>query len=71
MGYELDTYFIEKAHKTSPRRLYSHTGADWQYRVDFERMRQERLQKTRDQQIEFMKKIVSLEREINLILLTL
>ncbi len=49
MGYELDTYFIEKAHKTSPRRLYSHTGADWQYRVDFERLRQERLQKTRDQ----------------------
>ena len=40
MGYELDTYFIEKAHKTSPRRLYSHTGADWQYRVDFERLRQ-------------------------------
>ena len=49
MGYELDTYFIEKAHKTSPRRLYSQTGADWQYRVDFERLRQERLQKTRDQ----------------------
>jgi len=49
MGYELDTYFIEKAHKTSPRRLYSQTGADWQYRVDFERLRKERLQKTRDQ----------------------
>jgi Xaa-Pro aminopeptidase len=49
MGYELDTYFIEKAHKTSPRRLYSQSGVDWQYRVDFERLRQERLQKTRDQ----------------------
>jgi len=49
MGYELDTYFIEKAHKTSPRRLYSHTGVDWQQRVDFERLRQERLQRTRDQ----------------------
>ena len=48
-GYELDTYFIEKAHHTSPRRLYSHTGADWQHRVDFERMRKERLQRTRDQ----------------------
>jgi len=49
MGYELDTYFIEKAHKTNPRRLYSQSGADWQYRVDFERLRRERLQRTRDQ----------------------
>ena len=49
MGYELDTNFIVKPHKASPRRLYSQSGADWQYRVDFERMRQERLQRTRDQ----------------------
>ena len=49
MGYELDTYFIEKPHENSPRRLYSQTGVDWQYRVDFERLRQERLQRTRDQ----------------------
>jgi hypothetical protein len=27
MGYDLDTYFIEKPHHTSPRRLYSQTGA--------------------------------------------
>ena len=27
MGYDLDTYFIEKPHETSPRRLYSQTGA--------------------------------------------
>ena len=39
MGYDLDTYFIEKSHHTSPRRLYSQTGADWQYRVDFDRLR--------------------------------
>ena len=43
MGYELTTEFIEKAHETDPRRLYSHTGADWQYRVDFDRLRRERL----------------------------
>jgi Xaa-Pro aminopeptidase len=49
MGYELDRYFIEKPHEASPRRLYSQSGADWQYRVDFERLRRERLQRTRDQ----------------------
>ena len=31
-GYELDTGFIEEAHHTNPRRLYSTYGADWQYR---------------------------------------
>ncbi|MCK5418010.1 MAG: aminopeptidase P family protein, partial [Desulfobacterales bacterium] len=49
MGYDLDTYFIKKPHETSPRRLYSQTGADWQYRVDFERLRNDRLQRTREQ----------------------
>ena len=49
MGYELDTYFIDKPHEASPRRLYSQSGADWQYRVDFDRLRRERLQRTRDQ----------------------
>ncbi|MBA4422369.1 MAG: peptidase M24 [Syntrophus sp. (in: bacteria)] len=49
MGYELNTEFIKKPHEWDPRRLYSQTGADWQYRVDFDRLRQERLQKTRDQ----------------------
>jgi Xaa-Pro aminopeptidase len=49
MGYELDNYFIGKPHETDPRRLYSQTGADWQYRVDFERLRRERLEKTRAQ----------------------
>jgi hypothetical protein len=47
MGYDLDTYFIEKPHHTSPRRLYSQTGADWQYRVDFDRLRSDRLARTR------------------------
>lgn len=49
MGYELNTNFIKKPHEWDPRRLYSQTGADWQYRVDFDRLRQERLQRTREQ----------------------
>jgi len=49
MGYELNTDFIKKPHEWDPRRLYSQTGADWQYRVDFDRLRRERLQRTREQ----------------------
>ncbi|MBI2226151.1 MAG: aminopeptidase P family protein [Betaproteobacteria bacterium] len=49
MGYEISTNFIGKPHEWSPRRLYSQTGADWQYRVDFDRMRRARLQRTREQ----------------------
>jgi len=49
MGYELSTNFIKKPHEWDPRRVYSQTGADWQYRVDFDRMRSERLQRTREQ----------------------
>jgi Xaa-Pro aminopeptidase len=49
MGYDLNTEFIKKPHEWDPRRLYSQTGADWQYRVDFDRLRRERLQKTREQ----------------------
>jgi Xaa-Pro aminopeptidase len=49
MGYDLNKEFIQKPHEWDPRRLYSQTGADWQYRVDFDRLRKERLQKTREQ----------------------
>lgn len=49
MGYKLDTEFIGKPHEWDPRRLYSQTGADWQYRVDFERLRKDRLQRAREQ----------------------
>jgi Xaa-Pro aminopeptidase len=49
MGYEISKSFIKKPHEWSPRRLYSQTGADWQYRVDFDRLRSERLEKTRAQ----------------------
>ena len=50
-GYELDTSFIEESHHTNPRRLYSTYGADWQYRVDHERMRRERLDRARAEMI--------------------
>lgn len=49
MVYQLDTSFIGKPHEWDPRRVYSQTGADWQYRVDFERLRQDRLQRAREQ----------------------
>jgi len=49
MGYELDTDFIGKPHEWEPQRLYSQTGADWQYRVDFDRLRKDRLERTREQ----------------------
>jgi Xaa-Pro aminopeptidase len=48
-GYSLDTSFIQKPHHWDPRRMYSQTGADWQYRVDFERLRQDRLARLREQ----------------------
>jgi Xaa-Pro aminopeptidase len=49
MGYKLDTEFVGKPHHWDPRRLYSQTGADWQYRVDFDRLRKDRLQRAREQ----------------------
>jgi Xaa-Pro aminopeptidase len=45
----MDTSFIGKPHETDPRRLYSQTGADWQRRVDFDRLRKDRLQRLREQ----------------------
>jgi len=43
----MDTRFLGQPHEWDPRRLYSQTGADWQYRVDFDRLRKERLEKLR------------------------
>ena len=34
----MDISFIGKPHEWDPRRVYSQTGADWQYRVDFDRL---------------------------------
>lgn len=45
----MDTSFIGQPHEWDPRRLYSQTGADWQYRVDFDRLRQDRLARLREQ----------------------
>jgi Xaa-Pro aminopeptidase len=41
--------FIGGLHEADPRRVYSQTGADWQYRIDFERLRKDRLEKVREQ----------------------
>ena len=49
LGYELDTSFIQKPHHQDPRRVYSTTATDWQQRIDFERMRRERLERQREQ----------------------
>jgi len=44
----MDISFLGKPHEWDPRRLYSQTGADWQFRVDFDRLRKERLEKLRE-----------------------
>src|SRR6476646_913532 len=41
----MDIAFLDGPHRNNPRRLYSQTGADWQMRVDFDRLRKERLAK--------------------------
>ena len=48
MGYKIDTSWLGKPHEWEPQRLYSQTGADWQYRVDFDRLRKERLDRARE-----------------------
>jgi Xaa-Pro aminopeptidase len=45
----MDTSFIGTPHEWDPRRVYSQTAADWQYRVDFDRLRKDRLAKVREQ----------------------
>jgi Xaa-Pro aminopeptidase len=44
----MDLSFIQKPHYWDPRRLYSQTACDWQQRVDFERLRKDRLQRLRE-----------------------
>jgi len=46
-GYDLDTSFLQEEHHTNPRRLYSISNADWQLRIDNERLRRERLARAR------------------------
>jgi Xaa-Pro aminopeptidase len=46
-GKGLDLSFLQKPHEHDPRRLYSTTATDWQARVDFDRMRRDRLARAR------------------------
>ncbi len=39
--------FLQKEHYQSPRRVFSQTGSDWQRRVDFDRMRKDRLDRAK------------------------
>ncbi|MDP7505557.1 MAG: hypothetical protein QF774_16230, partial [Nitrospinota bacterium] len=44
----LDHSYIGDPHHYSPRRLYSITGADWEPRINFDRMRKERLARAKE-----------------------
>jgi Xaa-Pro aminopeptidase len=46
-GKGLDLSFLGKPHEHDPRRVYSTTSTDWQARVDFDRMRRDRLARAR------------------------
>ncbi|HUZ90093.1 MAG TPA: Xaa-Pro peptidase family protein [Candidatus Acidoferrales bacterium] len=46
-GKNMDLSFLEKPHEFDPRRTYSYTATDWQARIDFDRMRRERLARAR------------------------
>ena len=45
----MDISFIEKPHEYSPRRVYSTTSTDWQGRVNFDRLRSDRLARAKQQ----------------------
>ncbi len=47
VGKGLDLSFIGKPHEHDPRRVYSTTATDWQARVDFDRLRRDRLARAR------------------------
>jgi Xaa-Pro aminopeptidase len=46
-GRGMDTSFLGKPHEFDPRRVFSATATDWQARVDFDRMRKDRLARAR------------------------
>ena len=46
-GKGLDLSFIQTPHEHSPGRVFSTTATDWQMRVDFDRMRKDRLARAR------------------------
>jgi len=45
----MDLSFIKRPHEYSPRRVYSTTSTDWQERVNFDRLRRERLARAKEQ----------------------
>ncbi len=47
VGKGLDLSFLGKPHEYDPRRAYSTTSTDWQARVDFDRLRRDRLARAR------------------------
>jgi len=49
----MDLSFLGSQHEYDPRRNYSVTHTDWQERVNFDRLRKERLQKAREKMEEF------------------
>jgi hypothetical protein len=46
-GKGLDLSFLGNPHEFDPRRVYSTTSTDWQGRVDFDRLRTDRLKRAR------------------------
>jgi len=46
-GRGMDLSFLGKPHEYDPRRTYSTTATDWQTRVDFDRLRKDRLARAR------------------------
>ena len=46
-GKDLDLSFLGKPHEHDPRRVLSTTSTDWQARVDFDRLRRDRLARAR------------------------
>ena len=46
-GKEMDLTFLGKPHEYDPRRTYSTTATDWQARIDFDRLRRDRLARAR------------------------
>ena len=46
-GKDLDLSFLQKPHEYDPRRAFSTTASDWQMRVDFDRLRRDRLTRAR------------------------
>ena len=47
-GKGMDLSFLQKPHEFDPRRTYSTTATDWQERVNFDRMRKDRLARARE-----------------------